>query len=180
LLDDCNQPQQHHNSAPTDRPAAGLWINDYTRYCSPSSGRCYLYNRTADNAANHKLNCQRLGGYLAAYNNAEEQYEVELWFVGNTTVMTGTPYIGVELAGNGWYLADGSWAGGGTPSEAPYAHWWAALLHLAVHAEPLGDCVQSAASNCRQERQALGVDPAPHWLLPAPLGPPAAGNLAFC
>ncbi len=48
---------------------------------------------------------------------------MELWFVGNTTALAGVAYIGVELAGNKWFLADGGLVGGGTPSETPYAHW---------------------------------------------------------
>jgi hypothetical protein len=64
------------------------------------------------------------GGYLAAFNSAAEQLDVEvklgLW--SKTTDMWLGVYPG---AGQQWYLADGTLVGNGQPSNAaPYAHWW--------------------------------------------------------
>lgn len=87
---------------------AGLPVNEYTTYCPANGASCYFYNRTSANYTTHRSSCQARGGYLVAFNSAEEQELVEAWFVTTTTAMSGqTPWIGVEQAGSQWWAAAG-------------------------------------------------------------------------
>jgi hypothetical protein len=73
----------------------------------PSSANftsCYYFNTSLDSYANHKSNCARMGGYLVAYNTADEQLEVENAF---PSVRSGYTWIGLERSGNLWYWLDG-------------------------------------------------------------------------
>jgi hypothetical protein len=88
---------------------------------------CYLLNDTTDSFAAHDAACKAMGGYLAGFNSAAEQLDVEaklgLWSK-STNIWLGV-YPG---AGQQWYLADGTLVGNGQPSNAaPYAHWWVRL-----------------------------------------------------
>jgi hypothetical protein len=54
---------------------------------------------------------------------AEEQLAVEGYYL---SVASGSTYyyIGLEKAGNVWYMYDGTSVGNGVPSNSnPYAHW---------------------------------------------------------
>jgi hypothetical protein len=87
---------------------AGVPINDYTTFCPPNGASCYFYNRTTANYTVHKAACQARGGYLVAFNSAEEQEAVEAWFVTTTAAMASqSPWIGVEQAGGQWWAAAG-------------------------------------------------------------------------
>jgi hypothetical protein len=120
---------------PAIHPATGLCLppNDGTVYCpnnrpgnSSATGTpsCYFLNATAASFATHQAACQAMGGYLAAFNSAAEQLDVEvklqLWTYTGSNIWLGV-YPG---AGQQWFLADGAPVGNGQPSNAaPYAHW---------------------------------------------------------
>jgi hypothetical protein len=75
-------------------------------YCPSASNStsCYFYNSTLDGYTSHKASCARMGGYLVAYNNADEQLDVESVF---TAMANSYTYIGLEKYGNLWYWLDG-------------------------------------------------------------------------
>jgi hypothetical protein len=120
---------------PATQPGTGLCLppNDAAVYCpntrpgnSSATGTpsCYLLNATAATFATHQAACQAMGGYLAAFNSAHEQLDVEvklqLWTYTGSNI-----WLGVHpSAGAQWFLADGTHIGNGQPSNsAPYAHW---------------------------------------------------------
>jgi hypothetical protein len=82
-----------------------------------------VLNDTAADWASHHAACAALGGYLAAFNSAEEQLDIEVKL--GLRSQSSDIWLGVHLgAGGQWYLADGSLVGNGQPSNAdPYAHW---------------------------------------------------------
>jgi hypothetical protein len=85
---------------------AGVPANSYSTFCPPNGASCYFYNRTTANYTVHKAACQARGGYLVAFNSAEEQEAVEAWFVTTTAAMANqSPWIGVEQAGSQWWVA---------------------------------------------------------------------------
>ncbi len=57
--------------------------------------------------------------------SAQEQEDAEDWFVrGPAALPSSGAFIGVELSGQKWFLADGTAIGDGSPSNSnPYAHW---------------------------------------------------------
>ena len=118
----------HQSAVGTAAITAGLPPNNNTLLCSNTTGSCYGYYSSPTAFTSQRLACQGRGGYLVAYNSPAEQLEVELYFWNVTKVMTATTnyYIGLEPAGAGWYLLDGSYAGNGFPNNGAtgtYAHW---------------------------------------------------------
>ena len=89
------------------------------RYCPSNSPSCYTLNTTGATYASHKAACKAKGGDLVSWNSGEEQNDVEK---GLSVSMAY--YMGVEKAGNSWYLLDGTNLGNNTISNSnPYKHW---------------------------------------------------------
>jgi hypothetical protein len=114
-------------------------------FCSSAaSASCYFYDPTSRPYAEAKAGCASRGGYLAAYQSAEEQLQVEAYFLETGWLQwqmdptqwwtTNTAYwTSLVFSGKNWWWPDGITAGTGTPSNAdPYAHfsynyqvrWW--------------------------------------------------------
>jgi hypothetical protein len=79
-------------------------------YCPPyaNATSCYFLNTVTGSYTTQKTACASMGGYLAAFNSAFEQLDVEVRFRASGALSSADYYyIGLEKIGNLWYWPDG-------------------------------------------------------------------------